>query len=115
MNALLLAFGGLQPIVDAPAWVVLLLKLTAILSAAWLAHLAIARTNPRWRVVLWRVTAVGLIAMPAVACLLPSLEIRVAAASRGRRTGSRCDVAHDPVGRSARGRTRPNRVVQQAI
>ena len=77
MNALLLAFGGLQPIVDAPAWVVLLLKLTAILSAAWLAHLAIARTNPRWRVVLWRVTAVGLIAMPAVAWLLPSLEIRV--------------------------------------
>ena len=38
MNALLSAFGGLQPIVDAPVWVVLLLKLTAILSAAWLVH-----------------------------------------------------------------------------
>jgi beta-lactamase regulating signal transducer with metallopeptidase domain/uncharacterized GH25 family protein/thiol-disulfide isomerase/thioredoxin/Leucine-rich repeat (LRR) protein len=77
MNALLSAFGGMQPIVDAPAWVVLLLKLTAILAAAWFVHAAIARVNPRWRVVLWRVTAVGLLATPAVAWLLPSLEIRV--------------------------------------
>ena len=41
MNALLMAFGGLQSIVDAPVWVVLLLKITAILLAAWLAHLAL--------------------------------------------------------------------------
>ena len=54
---------------DAPVWVVLLLKITAILLAAWLAHLALARANPRWRVFLWRVTAVGLIALPAVAWL----------------------------------------------
>lgn len=77
MNARLLAFGGIQPIVDAPVWVMLLLKLTVILLAAWLVHLAIARTNPRWRVVLWRVTAVGLIAMPSVAWLFPSLDIPV--------------------------------------
>ena len=69
VNALLMAFGGLQPIVDAPVWVVLLLKITAILLAAWLAHLALERANPRWRVFLWRVTAVGLIALPAVAWL----------------------------------------------
>ena len=77
MNALLMAFGGLQPIIDAPVWVVLLLKITAILFAAWLAHLVLKRTNPRWRVLLWRVTAVGLIVLPAVAWLLPALEIHV--------------------------------------
>ena len=42
MNASLMAFGPLQPLVDAPVWVVLLLKITAILFAAWLAHLALA-------------------------------------------------------------------------
>ena len=59
MNTFLADSFGLQTIVDAPVWVLLLLKLTAILSAAWLAHLAIARLNPRWRVFLWRMTAVG--------------------------------------------------------
>ena len=53
------------------------MKITAVLSAAWLAHLALGRTNPRWRVFLWRVTAVGLIVLPAVAWLLPSLPIHV--------------------------------------
>ncbi len=77
MNTLLMAFGGWRPILDAPVWVVLLLKITAILLVAWLVHLALVRTNPRWRVFLWRVTAVGLIALPAVAWLLPALEIHV--------------------------------------
>ncbi len=77
MNALLMASGGLPSIVDAPVWVVLVLKATAILSVAWLVHLAIARTNPRWRVFLWRVTAVGLISLPAIAWFLPALKIRV--------------------------------------
>ncbi|NQT14484.1 MAG: carboxypeptidase regulatory-like domain-containing protein, partial [Planctomycetes bacterium] len=77
MNALLVASRGLQPIVDAPVWVVLVLKATAILLAAWLVHLAVARANPRWRGFLWRVTAVSLIALPVIAWLLPALEIRV--------------------------------------
>ena len=64
------------PLVDAPVWVALLLKITAILAAAWLAHLALARANPRWRVLLWRVTAAGLIALPAAAWSLPALRIR---------------------------------------
>ncbi len=77
MNTLLVASRGLRPIVDAPEWVVLLLKITAILLAAWVAHLALKRANPRWRVFLWRVTTAGLIALPAVAWLLPALQIRV--------------------------------------
>jgi beta-lactamase regulating signal transducer with metallopeptidase domain/uncharacterized GH25 family protein len=77
MNALLMASRGLQPIVDAPVWIVLLSKITAILLIAWLIHLALARTNPRWRVFLWRVTTVGLIVLPAAGWLLPALEIHV--------------------------------------
>ena len=61
----------------APAWAVLLAKITAILTAAWLVHLALLRANPRWRVLLWRVTAVGLIALPPAASLLPAINIRV--------------------------------------
>ncbi|MHB8901223.1 MAG: carboxypeptidase regulatory-like domain-containing protein, partial [Thermoguttaceae bacterium] len=77
MNTLLTASRILQPIMDAPVWVILLLKITAILLAAWFIHLALKRANPRWRVFLWRVTAIGLIALPAVAWLFPALEIRV--------------------------------------
>ena len=77
MNAFFADFFGLQTIIDAPVWVLLLLKLTAILSAAWLAHLALARANPRWRIFLWRMTAVGLIALPVVSLLLPAMEIHV--------------------------------------
>ena len=59
MNFFVTTFGGLHPLVDAPLWVVLLLKTTVILSAAWVAHLAFTRFNPRWRVFLWRATAIA--------------------------------------------------------
>ena len=73
MNALLTASRVSQLLVDAPAWAMLLVKITAILSAAWLAHLVLSRANPRWRVFLWRVTAVGITALPAVAWFSPAL------------------------------------------
>ena len=87
MNAFLSESFGLQTIVDTPVWVLLLFKLTAILSAAWLAHLALARANPRWRVFLWRMTAVGLIALPAVSLLLPAMELRILPSPFGRGAG----------------------------
>jgi hypothetical protein len=78
MNAWLNSVRELVPsVVDTPAWTVLLGKITAILLAAWVFHLALARTNPRWRVFLWRMTAAGLIALPAAGLLVPALEIRV--------------------------------------
>jgi hypothetical protein len=59
MNAWLTTFERfVQSIIDAPAWALLLVKVTAILLAAWLVHMALLRANPRWRVLLWRVTAV---------------------------------------------------------
>jgi len=78
MNAWLTTFAGFSPsIVDAPGWVVLLLKITMILTAAWLVHLALLAANPRWRVLLWRVTAVGLICLPTLSWLLPAINIRL--------------------------------------
>ena len=106
MNPLLIAFGPLQPFIDAPVWVVLLLKITAILFAAWLAHRVLARTNPRWRVLLWRVTAVGLIVLPAVAWLLPALEIHVQQSSPVEEAAAVATAPHilpSPVGRGAGG------------
>ncbi|MBN2293449.1 MAG: hypothetical protein JXM70_13550 [Pirellulales bacterium] len=77
MNALPMTFDGLHPILDLPVWGLLLLKITAVLSAAWLGHLVLVRANPRWLVLLWRVTAVGLVALPVAAWMLPTLEISV--------------------------------------
>lgn len=78
MNAFLMALRELPSMADVPAWAMLLIKLTSLLSVAWLAHLTLARANPRWRVFMWRVTAVGLISLPTVGWLLPSLEVRMA-------------------------------------
>ena len=43
------------------AEVVLLWKATLLLAAAWLIHFALMKADPRWRVLLWRATAVGLV------------------------------------------------------
>jgi len=75
MNTAQTASRVLQLIVDAPVWVLLLLKITAILLVAWAVHWALARTNPRWRVFLWRMTAAGLVAVLAAAWFPPALEI----------------------------------------
>ncbi len=98
MNALLMASLGLQPIVDAPVWVVLVLKATAILSVAWLVHLAIARTNPRWRVFLWRVTAVSLFVLPPIAWLLPAVEICVEQSPTIEEATAVAATPHTPLG-----------------
>src|SRR5260370_37967636 len=45
---------------DASIGLVLILKWTAVLALAWLAHGSLARRNPRWRVALWRFAIVGL-------------------------------------------------------
>ena len=77
MNASVSVSNGLAMLADAPPWVVLLVKVTAILLAALALDLALWRTNPRWRVLLWRGVAVGVIVLPALVCLVPAFEIRV--------------------------------------
>jgi beta-lactamase regulating signal transducer with metallopeptidase domain/thiol-disulfide isomerase/thioredoxin len=49
----------------------LAVKSTVVLAAAWLGHFALSRHNPRWRVWLWRVAAVGVAGLLVIAALPP--------------------------------------------
>src|SRR5688572_19082709 len=51
------------------------LKMTAILALGWIMHFALLRRNPRWRVVLWRGIATGVVAAPLIALVLPIVKI----------------------------------------
>lgn len=59
-------------------WAVLLGKVTLVLVAAWLLHHLLTKANPRWRVVLWRGMAIGLLMLIAWSLGLPGLEVRIA-------------------------------------
>jgi len=63
----------------APAWAQLLTKATLILAVAWVAHFSLTRANPRWRTLLWRGVAVGLLLIAVWVPRLPGLAIRVPA------------------------------------
>jgi hypothetical protein len=56
---------------EAPPGTVLLARCTALLGLAWLAHAALARRDPRWRVALWRSAAAGLAALVVLAAVPP--------------------------------------------
>ena len=72
----------LSSVVEAPLWMLVLLKVTALLAVGWVLHFCLRRANPRWRVLLWRGVAIWLIAMPAVTLVMPTIELRVAQPSR---------------------------------
>ena len=63
MNSITHILNGTPAIIDGPFWFTALLKITLLLSIAWLIHFAIAAMNPRWRVVLWRSVTVGVAAV----------------------------------------------------
>ena len=58
-------------------WIVLLAKATLLLSAAWAAHYCLARANPRWRTLLWRGTALGLMLLSVWSIGLPGWDVRI--------------------------------------
>lgn len=62
---------------ETPAWVILLTKATVLVAAAWLMHHLFARWNPRWRVILWRGLAVGLILLPPFLWIAPGWNVQV--------------------------------------
>jgi len=64
-------------IIESPLIVRVLLKMTAFLMLAWVAHFALRRANPRWRVLLWRGVAVGLTLIPILVAALPSWKVAV--------------------------------------
>jgi beta-lactamase regulating signal transducer with metallopeptidase domain/thiol-disulfide isomerase/thioredoxin len=55
----------------------LVVKLSIVLTGAWLAHAALSRYNPRWQVWLWRVTAVGVAGLLIAAALPPLYDLPV--------------------------------------
>ena len=61
----------------APAWAQLLTKVTLLLAVAWVVHSGLARANPRWRMLLWRGVAAGLLLVAVWAPGLPGLAIHV--------------------------------------
>jgi len=69
--------SALARIAAMSAGTVLLGKATLLLAVGWLLHAAMAWANPRWRVLLWRGVAVGLVLLPLGAFGWPALEIRV--------------------------------------
>lgn len=69
--------AGVAQISSMPVWALLLSKATLLLAVAWLIHFALARANPRWRVLLWRGTVVGLALLVVWSLGLPGLEVRV--------------------------------------
>jgi beta-lactamase regulating signal transducer with metallopeptidase domain len=55
----------------------ILLKITALLAIAWILHLLVHRSNPRWRVLLWKGAVLGALALPILWLLAPRLPVAV--------------------------------------
>jgi beta-lactamase regulating signal transducer with metallopeptidase domain/protocatechuate 3,4-dioxygenase beta subunit len=53
------------------------MRITIVLAIAWLAHAALSRANPRWRVLTWRVAAIALLLVPAMAIWGPAIRLAV--------------------------------------
>ncbi len=70
-----------------PEFATLLSKATLLLTIAWLIHFTLARGNPRWRVLLWRGVAVGLVMSLGSILGLLRFDIRVPASSSGASAG----------------------------
>lgn len=71
--------SALQAAASAPVLVMMLLKASIILALGWALHFALARANPRWRVLLWRGVAVTVVLVP-MCLVLPALNWTVAQA-----------------------------------
>jgi beta-lactamase regulating signal transducer with metallopeptidase domain/peroxiredoxin/uncharacterized GH25 family protein len=57
-----------------------LFKVTLLLGLAWTLHAMLWKRNPRWRVLVWRLTMAGLLLLPVVQWASPALTVSVPAA-----------------------------------
>ena len=64
--------------VDLPFSELALLKITGLLVVAWIAHRALARANPRWRVLLWRGAAIAVVLGPVWMRFGPAMIVSIA-------------------------------------
>ncbi|MBN2590418.1 MAG: carboxypeptidase regulatory-like domain-containing protein [Sedimentisphaerales bacterium] len=65
-------------IIGLPIIISIILKITIVLSAGWIAHLFVVRYNPRWRIVIWRCVIIGIFLVPA---LVPVRYFKIKVAS----------------------------------
>jgi beta-lactamase regulating signal transducer with metallopeptidase domain/peroxiredoxin/uncharacterized GH25 family protein len=77
MNDVLLGFGSSESIANAASGLILVAKLTLLLSLAWLGQRLLARHNPRWRVLLWRGVLSGLVLICVFSIAPPLLSWRI--------------------------------------
>ena len=56
---------------------ILTAKVTILLAAAWLMHTLLAKNNPRWRVVLWRSSGLGIVLLIGLAPWSPVINLAV--------------------------------------
>ncbi len=77
MQTLISMLPSLTDLATAPSEVMLIARCTILLAAAWTVHGLLACRNPRARVLLWRATMVGVVALPMLACLPPTLTWRL--------------------------------------
>jgi hypothetical protein len=56
--------GWLRYLIDLPPLLSILLKTTVVLALGWGLHFALSRSNPRWRVLVWRGVLVGVVVIP---------------------------------------------------
>lgn len=54
-----------------------LTRITIVLALAWLAHAALSRANPRWRVLTWRVAAIAVLLVPAMTIWGPAVRLAI--------------------------------------
>ena len=52
-------------------------RITLVLLVAWLAHVLLGGANPRWRILVWRVTAVGVVTITAFSVAGPLVTLPV--------------------------------------
>ena len=67
----------LQLLVDLPAGLAVLLKLTVLLAVGWALHWMLRGGNPRWRRFAWRGILVGLFLVPLLSFFGPPIELTV--------------------------------------
>lgn len=78
--------------------VLMLWKVSILFAAAWLAHALLGRANPRWRVLVWRGTAVGLLLLPILSWVTPAIELvsaKPVVEMIGAPTASEDDAGHE--------------------
>src|SRR5262245_5070756 len=76
MNAFLVRLNSSESLAAVAPGLILIGKLTLLLSLAWLVHPLLAPYNPRWRVALWRGVLTGLVLISLFSVSPPILRWR---------------------------------------